>query len=70
MRSRVQGKRFKLEAYSSRQIVVRLTLSRSEIALLVCSKSASAAVVIAASLSATRSVGDVDLRMMVEELVN
>ena len=35
-----------------------------------CLKSASTAVVIAVSLSATRSVGDVDLRILVEELVN
>ena len=48
---------------------MRLALSRSVVALLVCLKSASTAVDIAASISATRSVGDVDLSMMVEGLM-
>jgi hypothetical protein len=50
--------------------VVRLTLSRSEIALVVCLKSASAAVVIAVSLPATRSVVDAVLGILVEQLVS
>ena len=46
---------------------MRLALVRIDIALLVCLKSASTAVFIAVSLSATRSTGESDLAMMVEE---
>ena len=50
--------------------VVRLTLSRSEVALVVCLESASAAVVIVASLSATRSVVDAILGILVGQLMS
>ena len=47
-------------------LVARETLSRSEIALIVCMNSASAAIDIASSLSVTRSVVDATLGILVE----
>ena len=48
------------------QVVARVVASRIETALVVCLNSASAALVIAASDSDTRSVEDVDLGMRLE----
>ena len=53
----------------NRPCAVQLTLSRSEIASFVCLNSASAAVLIAVSLSATRSAMELALGILVKELI-